>query len=69
MPSSYAKRKTEVAYLTQRGEELEKIIEALQERLRRAGLQSGVPLIAAPIDGDSFITDIGAGEFGMRHWR
>lgn len=65
--NSYQRRKREIAYLHQRGEELEEIITALQRRLRDGGLSPVIPLIALDVSGDAFITDIASGEFGMRH--
>jgi hypothetical protein len=57
--TSYERRKRDIAYWKQRGNELELIVEALTKQIKELGARPEFPLIS--LKGDSFLTDINTG--------
>lgn len=55
-----------IAYLEQRGDELEALLFAIVRRAKERGQPVEMPLIKSPVKGEAFITDLTSGELHMR---
>lgn len=65
--TSYQRRKQQIEFLRQRGEDLEAIVFMLADQLRSAGQEPLLPMGSlGGICGDRFISDVTTGEFAMR---
>lgn len=55
-----------IAYLEQRGEELEELLFAIAKEAKKRGTPLHIPMTKAPIDGDQYITDVNSHELTLR---
>lgn len=63
--NSYARRKRDIAFLEQRGKELEQLVVELVKQVRESGMQPRL-LLGQSVNGNDFLTDVNQGEF-MSH--
>lgn len=66
--SSYKRQQQKIAYLEQRGEQLEEMLFSILKHNKKIGNVVSIPLNAGgrSLCGDKLITDITTGEFTMR---
>ena len=62
--TAYQRRKRDIEFYKQRGEDLEKIIHALCRQIVEAGGEPKIPLFGQ-VDGDRMLNDITTGDFLM----